>query len=187
MCEAAGAVRLTNTCIHPGILAFEWQVQLVATHVSYSYTKCYQQRLQLRALMVTRGMPLFWAIFNPSDLRSPIILLLAGVAIGCSESTTLAFRHTTATMNPVVVATFFHETCRGIFNHLLRVGSSEGGLFGPNSVYFGTVETNGRGMLHLHYLIWLKGMSSFSDLCKKIASEDQFKTRLLSFLDRVIR
>ncbi len=30
-------------------------------------------------------------------------------------------------------------------------------------------------------------MSSFSDLCRKIADEDRFKIRLLSFLDQVIR
>ncbi len=137
--------------------------------------------------MVTRGMPLFWATFNLSDLRSPIVLLLVGVAVSCSESTTLAFHHFTATMNLVAVATFFHKICRGIFNHLFRAGSSESGFFGPVSAYFRTVETNGRSMLHLYYLVWLKGMSSFSDLHKKIAGEDQFKTRLLSFLDQVIR
>ncbi len=90
-------------------------------------------------------------------------------------------------MNPVTVATFFHETCRGIFDYLLRAGSSDGGLFGPVSTYFGTVETNGRGMLHLHCLVWLKGMSSFSDLRRKIVDEDGFKAWLLSFLDQVIR
>ncbi len=137
--------------------------------------------------MVIRDMPPFWATFNPSDLRSPIVLSLAGVAIGCSESITSAFCHATATMNPVPVATFFHEICRGIFNHLLRVRSSVGGFFGPVSAYFGPVETNSRGMLHLYCLVLLKEISSFSDLCKKIAGEDQFKTRLLSFLDQVIR
>lgn len=90
-------------------------------------------------------------------------------------------------MNLVAVATFFYETCRGIFNHLLRAESSNGGLFGPVPAYFGTVETNGRGMLHLHYLVWLKGMSSFSDLYRKIVDEDGFKTRLLSFLYQIIR
>ncbi len=68
--------------------------------------------------MVTRGMPSFWTIFNPSDLRCPIVLWLAGVAVGCTESTTSAFRHVTATMNLVAVATFsmrlvevFSTTC----------------------------------------------------------------------------
>ncbi len=60
----------------------------------------------MRALMVTKGMPPFWATFNPSDLRCPIVLWLAGVDVGCSESITSAFRYATATMNP----TFFHET-----------------------------------------------------------------------------
>lgn len=44
----------------------------------------------------------------------------------------------------LAVARFFDTTCQGIFNHLLQVKSSDGGLFGPLSTYFGTVETNGR-------------------------------------------
>ncbi len=90
-------------------------------------------------------------------------------------------------MNPVAVVTFFHKICRGIFDYLLRAGSSDGGLFGPVLTYFGTVETNGRGMLHLHCLVWLKGMSSFSDLRRKIVDKNGFKARLFSFLDQVIR
>ncbi len=74
LCEAADAIRSTNTCTHPGILALKRQVQLIAAHVPHLYVKCYQQRLQLRALMVTRGMPPFWTTFNPSDLRCPIVL-----------------------------------------------------------------------------------------------------------------
>ncbi len=45
LCKAADAVRSTNTCTHPGILALERQVQLVAAHVPDLYAKCYQQRL----------------------------------------------------------------------------------------------------------------------------------------------
>ncbi len=187
LCEVVKAVRSTNTCTHPGILALERQVQLVATHVPHSYAKCFQYRLQMLVLMVTKGMPPFWATFNPSDLRCPIVLWLASVDVGCSESTTLAFCYATTTINPVAVATFFHETCRGIFDYLLRARSSNGGLFGPVSTYFGTVETNGRGILHLHCLVWLKGMPSFSDLRRKIVDEDGFKAQLLFFLDQVIR
>ncbi len=93
LCEAAEAVRLTNTCTHPGILALERQVQLVAAHVPHFYTKCFQYRLQICALMVTKGMHTFWATFNPSDLRCSIVLWLASIDIGCSESTTLESRH----------------------------------------------------------------------------------------------
>lgn len=41
LCEAANAVRSTNTCTHPGILVLKRQVQLVAASVSHSYAKCY--------------------------------------------------------------------------------------------------------------------------------------------------
>ncbi len=103
--------------------------------------------------MVTRGIPPFWTIFNPSDLQCSIVLWLASIAVDCSESITSAFCHATATMNPVTVATFSYETYRGIFNYLLRAVSSDGGLFGPVLAYFGTVETNGPGMLYLHCLV----------------------------------
>lgn len=52
-------VQLTNICIQPSILALEWQVQLVILYVLHFYTKCYQQKLQLWALMVIRNMLLF--------------------------------------------------------------------------------------------------------------------------------
>ncbi len=68
LCEAVEAVRSTNTCTHPGIRALERQVQLVTAHVPHSYAKCFQYRLQMRALMVTKRMPPFWATFNLSDL-----------------------------------------------------------------------------------------------------------------------
>lgn len=42
-------------------------------------------------------------------------------------------------------------------------------------------------MLHLYCLVWLKGMSSFFDLRRKIVEKDKFKAWLLSFLDQVIR
>lgn len=40
---------------------------------------------------------------------------------------------------------------------LLATGSEETGIFGDASNHFGVVETNGRGMLHLHTLIWVRG------------------------------
>ncbi len=132
-------------------------------------------------------MPPLCTIFYPLDLQYPIILWLVRVAVSCCKNTALVFRYMTATMNFIVVTTFFHETCRGIFNYLLRVRSRDSSFFGHASVYFRTVETNGWSILYLHCLVWLKERSSFSDLCRNIADKDRFKTRLLLFLDQVIR
>lgn len=61
----------------------------------------------------------------------------------------------TATMNLVAVAQFFDVVCSSIFDKLLATGSKASNLFGPIFTYFGTAETNGQRMLHLHCLIWL--------------------------------
>lgn len=65
--------------------------------------------------------------------------------------------------------------------------SSNSSFFGPISSYFETVATNSQAMLHLNCLVWLKKMSSFFDLNEKIVDKHKFKTRLLLFLDQVIR
>ncbi len=108
--------------------------------------------------MVANGMPVFWITINPADLRCPLVIRLAGVELELSSEIQSAFWRKTATINPVAVAKFFHIICDVIFMSLFGVGQTERGLLGPISNYFGTVETNGRGMLHLHCLVWLKGV-----------------------------
>lgn len=48
-------------------------------------------------------------------------------------------------------------------DHLL-VSRRQDGLLGPISHYYGVVETNSRGMLHLHYMLWLNGNLGLADL-----------------------
>ncbi len=72
----------------------------------------------------------------------------------------------TVTMNPIAMARFFETTCYGIFEYLLAAGFNDGRLLGPISTYFGIVETNSRGMLHLHYLVWLHDAFHITQLCK---------------------
>lgn len=187
LCKAAELVKTTNTCTDPAVLALEQLVQLVSAHMPHSFAKYYKYRLQLRALMITNGMPLLWITFNPSDLRCPIVLLLAKVSLPVSDGAASAFKTATATMNPVAIATFFDEICKAIFDHLLAAGSSESGLFGPMSIYFGTVETNGRGMLHLHCLVWLKGMTNLSNFRQKMPSDPDYLSQLIQFLDHIIK
>jgi helitron helicase-like protein len=78
------------------------------------------------------------------------------------------------TSNPAAVAEFFHYLCEAFFSNLLRSGSDILGIFGDVSAHYGVVETNGRGMFHIHCLIWLGG--DFSD----------FARRLITFLESII-
>lgn len=85
------------------------------------------------------------------------------------------------------MAQFFEATCSAIFNNLLHANSLDGGLFGPISIYFGTVETNGRGMLHLHCLVRLKGAFHLTNLRHRLLSDPEYANRMVEFIDRIIK
>ncbi len=174
LCEAVELVWTTNICKDPAVLALENLVQLVSLHVSHFFAKYYKYCLQMRALMITNRMPVLLITFNPSDLQCPIVLWLAGIRLPVSDNTALAFKTATAIINPVAIVMFFNETCKAIFDHLLAAGSIEGRLFDPMSTYFGTVETNGRGMLHLHCWVWLTRMTNLSHFWQRIHGDPNY-------------
>ena len=104
-----------------------------------------------------------------------------------NSNTADAFARATVTMNPIAVAQFFETICTGIFEHLLAAGSKDGGLLGPVSTYFGTVETNGRGMLHLHCLIWLSGSFHLSEIRNQLCSDTEYVAKMVEFVDNIIK
>lgn len=90
-------------------------------------------------------------------------------------------------MNPVAVARFFETTCCGIFEHLMAAGSKDGGLLGPVSTYFGIVETNGQGMLHLYCLVWLRDVFHISKLRDRLQTDSEYAARVVEFVNCIIR
>ena len=183
--RAAVEIKATGKCTDSDIFALERQVQVVAKSAPNSYAKCYEQAVYIKALTINHGMPALWITLNPSDLKSPLVLTLAGVQILDANHRTESASHlhaATATMNPVAVAQFFEATCSAIFENLLHHGSTNSGLLGPVSTYFGTVETNGRGILHLHCLVWLDG---FFSSCR-VPKTPPVRTRLQRSNGRVI-
>ena len=122
--------------------------------------------MHIKALMISDGMPTLWMTLNSFDLQSPLVLSFAGVKLDSQITDAIAkqLRESISVMNPVAMAQFFDTICQGVFNHLLQIGSIDGGLFDPVSTYFGTVETNSQGMFHLHCLIWLQGAHNIQKL-----------------------
>jgi hypothetical protein len=146
-------------------------------------------RVHMRALFVSDGEPGFWLTINPADLNCPIVVSLAGVSLSCDELSTEAqrIRRLTAQMNPVAVAQFFHHICKGVFDTLLAAGKDRTGILGDVSNYFGVVETNGRGMLHLHSLIWLSGNLEFFSLRDRLQCDPVFADRMIHYISSVIK
>ena len=61
-----------------------------------------------------------------------------------------------------------------------------GGVLGPVKAYFGTVESQGRGSLHLHMLIWLDHDMKPADMKEKI-QDATFRTKLIAYLEDIIK
>ncbi|CAF5068411.1 unnamed protein product, partial [Rotaria sp. Silwood1] len=74
--------------------------------------------------------------------------------------------------HPVAAAKFFHLLITNILNTMISDG-----VLGPIKAYFGTVESQGRGSLHLHLLIWLDHDMKPADMQQKIQNAD-FREKL---------
>ena len=84
-------------------------------------------------------MPGFWITINPSDLRNPLVVILAGVEYSGDifAAANAAVRHAVATSNPVAVAEFFHHICKAVLEGLLATASKQTGILGDVSNHFG--------------------------------------------------
>ena len=75
-----------------------------------------------------------------------------------------------------------HTACKGIFDGLLGSNTGRVGILGQVANHFGVVETNGRGMLHLHALVWLTGNLGFGTLRARVLRDKSFASRMISLL-----
>jgi len=63
------------------------------------------------------------------------------------------------------------------------------GLFGEASAYFGMVETQGRGTLHMHILIWLEGCPPNAAVIEAILkgpNADRFRGAMQKYADSIV-
>jgi hypothetical protein len=92
----------------------------------------------------------------------------------------------TATSDPITIARFFHYTCKAVLNGLLGSKTTDVRILGDISNYFGIVESNGRGILYLHTLIWVRGNLRFIRLRDRILADTDFANRMISYLESVV-
>jgi Helitron helicase-like domain at N-terminus len=65
------------------------------------------------------------------------------------------------------------------FTGLLGSDCEHMGVLGDISNHYGVVESNGRGMLHLHALVWTKGNVEFAKIRDRVLNDS---SRMISFL-----
>ena len=66
--KAAAEVQLIRKCTDPTILKLERHVQIIDSQTSHSFARCAGQAIQIKALMISDGIPVLWISLNLSDL-----------------------------------------------------------------------------------------------------------------------
>ena len=151
----------------PAVQRLRKHIHATSGRVMGSDQSRYQLRSQIWSTSIVLGPPALWITINPTDLHDPIAQVFVGEDIDLDNFSgemgpDANKRAQNIAADPYAAAKFFHFIIGVILTDLFGVHvtkyqvHSEMGVLGEVSAYFGTVESQGRGTLHLHLLIWLK-------------------------------
>ncbi|XP_044715147.1 PIF1-like helicase domain-containing protein [Hirsutella rhossiliensis] len=89
-----------------------------------------------------------------------------------------------AISDPMSSAVFFHREMTLFFEHYVNVG--EESVFGHVGAYYGAVETNERGALHIHGLLWLRATRALATRSPARTRRSRRRTgRIVRYVDSV--
>jgi len=122
------------------------------------------RRGEIRALFTRFGGPKFFITINPDDMRHPLVLSLRGdQSTEWHPTITNNFlRHHRARCqmiaeNPSLQAQFFDIVFKAVIDVLFGFERDpKVGIFGEVVAYYAIIESQGKGTLHAHGLVWLK-------------------------------
>ncbi|EXK76606.1 hypothetical protein FOQG_18659 [Fusarium oxysporum f. sp. raphani 54005] len=150
-------------------------------------------RRKIQALDIWTGTPVIWITISPNDINNPVKMRLSIHRLHEYDTAKELLadlrgrydRIALSTMDPVSSAIFFHREVSLFFEKYVRTGQES--VFGKISHYYATVETNERGSLHLHGLLWLAGNMQLPSLIDDMAdpAEAEYRTRVVQYIDSV--
>ncbi|KZV80501.1 hypothetical protein EXIGLDRAFT_630073, partial [Exidia glandulosa HHB12029] len=152
-------------------------------NIPWSHASKSASRNEIRALMQFRALPALFITVNPPDLHHPLFCKLAGFSVDLqsrfSDGIPGAYQRTyTVAKDPVAAARFFHEMVQLFIDIILGMKFDGRGIFGKTEAYYGMVEAQGRGSLHIHMLVWISGNLPPQALRDRMQSDDAFKRQL---------
>ena len=158
-----------------------------------------ESRIKIRSLIwgmcVKKGPPSIWLTINPADTQDPIAQVFCGHDLDLDNFNALEHDlcDSSVRSDPYTSASFFHFMINALLVSLLGIKVSvhkkierKTGILGIVEGYIGTVEAQGRGTLHLHMLLWLKGSPSSQQMKEKLSHEN-FRERVRDFISANIR
>ncbi|PPQ67617.1 hypothetical protein CVT26_006827 [Gymnopilus dilepis] len=150
-------------------------------------------RRQIRSIINAKGAPTLFVTLNPSDVDHPIVRLFGGEDIDVAElyngnmqEMDAWRRKVYAARNPAASAKFFDLMVQTFIKIILKHGTGQRGLYGVCEAYFGAVEAQGKGTLHIHMLIWLRGHPSPEILRERLMASEQYRVAFIQWAESII-
>jgi len=152
-----------------------------------------QMRRKIKSLCIAIGLPAIWFTINPNDIVNPIKIRLAvfrnhtpEVAKQLLEEVRLNLQAMARSINdPVSAVEFFRREVTLFFQHFVKPGQES--IFGKVSHYYAAIETNERGALHLHGLMWWAGNLQLHTLGQDFAGPEgqEYRDKVTAFVDDI--
>lgn len=176
---------------NPSVRMFRKQLTAVRAKVTGTDENRRTIRSKIWGCTLVNGPPTVWMTINPSDIHDPIAQFLVGESINLDDfnaqlgpdNATRAFN---IAENPLAAAEFFHITIRAFLKEVLGISAVDlrgnnrikrrTGILGDVEAFIGTVEAQGRGMLHLHLLLWLEDAPTSQEMTEAL-HEEAFRER----------
>jgi len=185
---------------NPAVRALRKQLSAVCTRVKGTDKSRQHVRSKIWGTSLIFNPPSLWITLNPSDSQDPIAQVLAGVEIDLDKfcdtvGPTSAERAANVASDPYASAEFFHFMIKKILETLfgLKKRTSGGtgperkdGIFGRIQSYVGTVESQGRGTLHLHMLVWIHDAPTSEEMQAALKTSE-FREKVSEYIGSIIK
>jgi hypothetical protein len=154
-------------------------------------------RSQIEWTNIMKNPLMLWITINPINIHDLIAQVFCGENIDLDAflatlGPNAESRAHNIAMDPYAAAKYFHFLIGVILETLFSIKvtnyqvHNQEGIFGRVSAYFGMVESQGRGTLHLHLLLWLEDAPTAEVMIEMLKSED-FRTKVAAFIHTNLR
>ncbi len=186
-----------HTISDRAVQALRKHVFAAAARVQGSNSSRVQCRSQIFSTTIMKNPPCLWLTINPVDVHDPIAQVFAGADIDLDAFCAMLgpdaeTRAQNIAMDPYAAAKFFNFIIVVILETLFGVQATEyqvrnrPGIFGRVSAYYALTETQGRGCLHLHLLLWLEDAPTAEEMTKKLKLI-HFREKVIAFIKANLR
>ncbi|TFY67448.1 hypothetical protein EVJ58_g1608 [Rhodofomes roseus] len=192
--EEASGQQVSNAAVR----LLKKRVNATASRVAGSDASRVALRSQIWSTSAWLNPANVWITINPDDLHDPIAQVFVGEQIDMDAFLRTAGpdkgrRARNIASDGFAAAQFFHFTIGLVLETLFGLKVKPGGrleskvgVLGHLAAYFGTVECQGRGTLHLHLLLWLKGSPSPTEM-REWLRDAAFRERVKAYISANFR